>query len=301
VNRLAAVALLVAGTAAGCGSSGSSSTPPSKNGTIDALLRRPGPDVSVTPGADAFVVGSVRYPFLVIANNGKPVEKKAARVWVATGRKATPFAAVTAPLEPIGIPGKSGPAAGGVTKIYVAQFPIFHPGRYWLVAEPEGARLQAVGVFSVKAVSQVPAIGEKAPRSKTPTLGSAPVTALTTARPPDRDLLRYSVAGSLAAHKPFVVTFATPKFCTSRVCGPVVDVVDAARQRFAARGIRFIHVEVFTGNNPTKGYNRWMKQWRLTSEPWTFLAGADGVIKAEFQGSVSLGELSASIRRYLVS
>ena len=298
MNRLAAVALLVAGMAAGCGSSGTS-TSSSPNGSIDALLRRPGPDLSVTPGAGPFAVGPVRFPFLVIADNGKPVERPSAHVWVAAGRKARPFAAVTAPLEPIGIPGKSGPAAGGVTKIYVAQFPIFHPGRYWLVAEPVGARLQAVAVFNVNAALPVPAVGERPPASNTPTLGSAPITALTTARPPDRALLRYSVARSLSQHKPFVVTFATPKFCTSRVCGPVVDVVDAARQRFA--GIRFIHVEVFQNNDPAKGYNRWMRQWHLTSEPWTFLVGRDGLIKAEFQGSVSLDELSAAIRRYLVS
>ena len=122
---------------------------------------------------------------------------------------------------------------------------------------------------------------------------------LTTARPPDRALLHHSVAGSLAAHRPFVLTFATPKFCTSRVCGPVVDVVQAAARRFDSRGIRFIHVEVFQDNNPNKGYNRWMRQWGLRSEPWVFLVGRDGRIKAEFEGSVSLAELEAAIRARL--
>ena len=73
---------------------------------------------------------------------------------------------------------------------------------------------------------------------------------ITTSRPPDLPLLRYSIADSLAAHKPFVVTFATPKFCTSRTCGPVVDVVQAVRRRFERRGVRFIHVEVYTDNDP---------------------------------------------------
>ena len=111
--------------------------------------------------------------------------------------------------------------------------------------------------------------------------------------------MRYSVAGSLAAHRPFVVTFATPRFCTSRVCGPVVDVVDAVRRRFERRGVRFIHVEVFRANDPSKGLNRWMREWGLTSEPWTFLVGRDGRVKAEFQGSVSAAELSAAIRQTL--
>ena len=76
---------------------------------------------------------------------------------------------------------------------------------------------------------------------------------MTTATPPDRSLLRYSVADSLAAHVPFVLVFATPKFCTSRTCGPVVDVVEAVQKRFAGRGIRFIHVEIYQDNNPAMG------------------------------------------------
>jgi len=110
-------------------------------------------------------------------------------------------------------------------------------------------------------------------------------------------LLRYSVAGTLAEHRPFVVTFATPKFCTSRTCGPVVDVVDAVRRQFASSPVRFIHVEVFQDNDPAKGYNRWMKQWGLRSEPWTFVVGRDGRVKAKFEGSVSASELAAAVRR----
>jgi hypothetical protein len=110
-------------------------------------------------------------------------------------------------------------------------------------------------------------------------------------------LLRYSIAGSLAARVPFVVTFATPRYCTSRTCGPVVDVVNHVRPRWD--GIRFIHVEIFEDNNPRKGPNRWVRQWRLPGEPWTFLVGRDGRIKAKFEGSVSTRELNNAIRRWL--
>jgi hypothetical protein len=108
------------------------------------------------------------------------------------------------------------------------------------------------------------------------------------------------VAGSLAAHKPFVVVFATPRFCTSRTCGPVVDVVDAVRRRFRGTDVRFVHVEVYRRNDPTLGVNRFMRQWHLPSEPWTFLVGADGRIKARFEGPVSVGELAAAVRRTLL-
>ena len=292
MGRVVAVLLIAAGVVSACGSS--------SRGTIDSLLKRPGPDVAVTAVAGSFVPGLVRFPFLVIDNSGKPVERATARVWVAAARDARPFASTTARLEPIGVPGRSAEAAGHVTKIYVAHFRISRPGRYWLVAVPDGARIQAVSVFEVDASLPVPKVGAKAPASATPTLGSEPVAALTTDVPPDRDLLRQSVAGSLAAHEPFVVTFATPRFCTSRVCGPVVDVVQSVARRFSPSGIRFIHVEVYRDNDPTKGYNRWMRQWGLTTEPWTFLVGRDGRIKSEFEGSVSAGELTRAVRAQLV-
>jgi hypothetical protein len=43
-----------------------------------------------------------------------------------------------------------------------------------------------------------------------------------------------------------------------------------------------------------------MKQWHLTTEPWTFVVGADGLIRAKFMGSVSAGELEAAVKRFLV-
>jgi hypothetical protein len=299
VGRIAAVLALATALAAGCGSQ-SSPKALSSSLTIGEMLKVRGPTVAVTMGAGTFVPGSVRFPFMVITNAARPVNEPTARVWIASGKNQKPFAQTTARLEPIGIPGRSSPAAGGVTRIYVTRFHIPRPGRYWLVTQPAGRRIKGVGVFDVHATSPAPAVGAKAPASRTPTLADAPLAKLTTADPPDRALLRYSVAGSLAAHKPFVVTFATPRYCTSRVCGPVVDVVDAVRRGLASSGIRFIHVEVYTDNNPTKGYNVWMRQWGLSTEPWTFLVGPDGRIKAEFEGSVSEAELTNAVKAKLL-
>jgi hypothetical protein len=104
----------------------------------------------------------------------------------------------------------------------------------------------------------------------------------------------------LRAHAPFVVSFATPRYCSSRACGPVVDVVDGTRRHFANEGsIRFIHVEIYQDHDPRKGQNRWVREWHLPSEPWTFFVGRDGRIKAKFEGSISSRELESAIRRFL--
>jgi hypothetical protein len=210
-----------------------------------------------------------------------------------------PFARTVAHLERIGVPG--GAVAGAMTRIYVAHVRIPRPGTYWLVARPIGddAHISGIRDLEVHARSVTPAIGARAVASRTPTLATAPAAKLTTRVPPDRALLRYSVAGSLRAHLPFVLVFATPRYCTSRTCGPVVDVVDSVRRQFAKTRIRFIHVEIYKDNNPAKGENRWVRQWRLPTEPWIFLVGRDGRIKAKFEGAVSRTELAAAVRAHL--
>jgi len=270
--------------------------------SIAAVLARPGANVNSVPGTEDYAPGQVRVSFLLIDNQGAAVNRPQARVWVATSDHGRPFAQASAVLEPIGVPGESEAASLDVTKIYVAHFSVARAGIYTLAVETLGRRpVQAELHIQVRKHPQALAIGSKAISSDTPTIASThgDFARLTTRTPPDRAMLRYSVAGSLKAHKPFVLVFATPKFCTSRTCGPVTDVVDAVRKEFVRTDIRFIHVEIYKDNNPGLGNNAWVKQWRLPSEPWTFLVGADGRIKARFEGSVSAAELAASVRRYL--
>lgn len=245
-------------------------------------------------GTSEYVPGTARVSFLVVANNGRAVNRPTADVWIARSRNARPLARTTARLEHVGV-------SADVQSIYVAHVRLPQAGRYWLVARPVGGdtRIGGIGSLDVKAHSPTPAVGAKAPPSDTPTLGTEPVRLLTTGVPPDRGLLRYSVAGSLRAHVPFVLVFATPRFCTSRTCGPVVNIVDSVRKRLRRGSLRFIHVEIYRDNNPARGFNRWVRQWRLQTEPWVFLVGRDGRIKAKFEGAISSGELERAVRSRL--
>ena len=290
------VLLAAALGAAACGGSKTGAGNPAP-GTLGAQLARPGPDVALIQGTSDYATGGVRVTFLVIDSKSRAVDRPHARVWVGPSLAARPTVSTEATLEPIGVPGRSAAAVGDVTRIYVARFALSKPGRYTLVAQPDGAKIQGLATLEVGRHPQAPAVGDPAIASRTPTLASThgDVVALTTAKPPDRSLLRYSVADSLAADAPFVLVFATPKFCSSRTCGPVVDVAQAVQQRFAGSGVRFIHVEIYEDNNPAQGFNRCVKEWRLPSEPWVFVVGRDARIKARFEGSVSVAELSAAV------
>ena len=46
--------------------------------------------------------------------------------------------------------------------------------------------------------------------------------------------------------------------------------------------------------------NQWVREWGLPSEPWIFLVGRDGRVKARFEGSVSAAELTAAVRKDLL-
>ena len=301
--RFAATGLTCVLLAAGCGShAGGSRGVPIGGATLRDILSRPGPDVPLVAGTSDYSPGPIRLSFLVIRRDGAAVSRPAARALVAESPDSKPFAQATASAEPIGVPGSSFGYNPKITRLYVARFSVSRPGHYYVLAEPVGGKpIQALGKLTVKRVTASPAIGSKAPRSRTPTLASdrGNIAKLTTRVPPDTALLRYSVAASIAAHKPFVLVFATPSLCESRTCGPVVDVVDAVRRRFAHGDIRFIHVEIYKNNDPAQGPNRWVRQWRLPGEPWTFLVGANGRIGAKFEGSVSVAELSAAVRRHL--
>jgi hypothetical protein len=296
VRCAAALCLVVCFIAAGCGGSSSAQEEPDAS-SLEALWRAPGEDVAIIPGSADFGPGTVRLSFLVVDGQGRVVTRPTARVWLARALEARPFATATARSEPIGVKG-SDPADAAA--IFVSRFQLKQPGKYWLLAEPVGGKkIQALGNVVVKERAAAPDIGDQAPASQTPTLANATIKQLSTSKVPDRELYRSSIADALHDRAPFVVVFATPAYCTSRTCGPVVDVVSAVRQKHAKDGIRFIHVEIYEDNDPAKGENQWVKEWKLPSEPWVFVVGPDGKVRDRFEGTVSVRELEASVQQHL--
>jgi hypothetical protein len=267
------------------------------------LTAAPGGFVSLTLSSSDFAVGPNRLGFLIVRRDGKLVQSPRATVWVGTEGASKPARAEAelVPLEPHSHqPGAVPHDHLDATDLYVTHVDLPATGRYWVVVTPEGEDIQGVGSIEVSSQSATPALGAKAPRSDNPTLADAPAEAITTASPPDTELLRDSIAGALDAHEPFVVVFATPKYCESRTCGPTVETVDAVRRDLISSPVRWIHVEIYEDNDPAKGTNEWVKQWNLPSEPWVFVVDEKGVIRAKFEGAVSKDELEQAVRSHLL-
>ncbi len=289
---------------AGCGgtksgtpsttSATSSAAPPV--GSLEALWRSAKQRVGLVEGSSDFQPGSNRVSFLVVDSQSRVISTPTATIWVATGLKSMPYERTIARSEPIGVPGGE---SAGVGSIFVTHVRLPMPGKYWILALPVGGTsISALGNLVVGKTPDAPAVGARAIPSDTPTLASThgKLAALSTATHPDPRLYRVSVAEALTRHVPFVLTFATPKFCQSRTCGPVVDVVDAVARKLAATPVRFIHVEIYKDNDPAKGFNRWVKQWNLPNEPFTFVVDRQGIVRAKLSGAFSVGELEQTIR-----
>jgi hypothetical protein len=104
-----------------------------------------------------------------------------------------------------------------------------------------------------------------------------------------------TVTDALQSGKPIVVAFATPAYCTSRICAPVMEqVVDPLFSRYGENAV-FIHIEPYllrdlreaNARNPVPA----VLEWRLQSEPWVFVIDRDGRIAGRFEGVVALEEV----------
>jgi hypothetical protein len=96
--------------------------------------------------------------------------------------------------------------------------------------------------------------------------------------------------------EPVVLLFATPQFCQSRVCGPVVDVAEQVKEEYGDRA-EFIHMEIFNENDPNKGVRKQVGAFHLPSEPWLFVIDEDGRISDAVEGAFGPKLLTRAVER----
>jgi hypothetical protein len=170
-------------------------------------------------------------------------------------------------------------------------------------AESETIRM----TFEVADSTPTVQIGDQAPPSDTPTAADVDgdLTRLSTDENPVPAFYETSVADALAAHEPFVLVFATPKFCTSQQCGPTLDSIKPIAE--AHPDVTFINVEPYQLEEqdgqlqPVLDANGQLQaapatdEWGLLSEPWIFVVDRDGIVRGSFEGVVGQPELEQAL------
>jgi len=171
-----------------------------------------------------------------------------------------------------------------------------------------GGDIQAETVrmtFSVLDAPTAIAVGQKSPASKTPTVADVggDVTKISTDTDPDPAFYQTSVADALAAKKPFMVIFATPKFCQTAQCGPTLDMFKPIAA--AHPDVTFINVEPYKLQDvdgqlqPVLSATQQLQatdttnEWGLLSEPWIFAVDRDGIVRGSYELTITDAELNA--------
>ena len=182
--------------------------------------------------------------------------------------------------------------------IWGAEFTTEAPG-----APSETIRMQ----FQVADSSPTIQVGQEAPASDTPTLDDVggDLSKLSTDDEPVEAFYETSDADALADGTPFLLAFATPKFCASAQCGPTLDRLKPVAT--AHPGVTFINVEpyqlevvdgqlqpVLDANNQLTAAPA-VTEWGLLSEPWVFVVDGDGIVRGSFEGVVGEDELDRAL------
>ena len=191
--------------------------------------------------------------------------------------------------------------ATDVQGIYVTQVTFPRAGTWGLeilAQSGHGAVESSRLSISALAASLTPMVGTPAPRSRNRIASDVPeLKQIDSSEPPDPRLHQTRIADAIAQGKPQIIVFATPRHCTSRVCGPVVDVV---RTLIPIHGDRvvFIHEEIWESGSLQR-FSPTVEEWNLRSEPWIFVVDGTGMVRARFEGLTTRRELEAALKLVL--
>jgi hypothetical protein len=192
-------------------------------------------------------------------------------------------------------------ADSDVRGLYISRLTFAHPGPWGIklqARDDSGSLATARLTVMVSETSQTPALSSPAPRSRN--LVAADVRDLRqidTSQKPDPRLHQVRIVDAIAQRKPQLIVFATPQFCTSRMCGPVVEIVRQLLPEYNKQ-VAFAHQEIWQDFASKKVFPT-VEEWRLVSEPWIFIVDSDGIIRAKFEGLVTGRELEAALQEVL--
>ena len=193
---------------------------------------------------------------------------------------------------------------GDEVGVYVAHVTFDEPGLWGVevsaavegeVKEP--ARVQ----FDVLEGSNTPAVGDPAPRSAQATLRDVTdISEIDSSSPPRTAMHELTIAEAIDSGQPTVLAFATPAFCQSRVCGPLMDSVVAPLFQRYGEQVNFVHVEPYELAKARQGEIvpvPAVEEWGLQTEPWLFIIDREGRIAGKFEAIVSVEEVEPVLQR----
>jgi hypothetical protein len=245
--RVAGLSVL-AGVAAAC--SGGKKPPAAKAGSLAALSRGKSSSLTVVTPQPALARPNDRFALALLSpDNTKIYKGGTARAWVARSQEEVATGPIDLAwhgkdLERGVYVGRTGFAAEGVWYAYVearpdgAPEPLYGGLQFQVGRPPPG----------VQGAKPQPIPGEVAPSVATPTVANHRGVEPICTRTPMCSLHRISLDAALRDTKPTVLLIGTPRFCTSRLCGPVLDFVEKVARSPLGRSVNFVHIEQYAND-----------------------------------------------------
>lgn len=316
--RLVGAALIaMALVASGCGGDGDDPAPtgqaaapdasefPDPDGrTLEQIAADEGAesDLVVAPSGQVFEPGENRLGFGVFTIDREPVSDAEMAIYAARPNKPAvgPFPASVESLD-VGAAFRSRSTStdpDAAKSVYAANVDLEGKGEWRLLAlvkQPDGGfAYTPLPSAVVGRFPRVPGPGDPAPVVETLTAADVggDLTKIDTRQPPST--MHDDNFADVVGKEPVVLLFATPALCSSRVCGPVVDIAEQVKSERGDEAA-FIMQEIYKDNSVDEGLREQVKAYDLPSEPWLFVVDSDGKISTAIEGAFSEGELNAAL------
>jgi hypothetical protein len=260
------------------------------------------------------VVGQNRFAFGLL-KSGRLLERAEVvlRLYEMQGQEAQLAAEMKPTYHPVGQPDQGvhrhadgtqhvhGTSDSDVRGIYVTRLDFTRAGPWGielLVREGDGSVTAARLTVTVLDSAVTPMLGSPAPRSRNLIARDVKdLRQIDTSQRPDIRLHQTRIVDAIRQGKPQLIVFATPQFCTSRMCGPVVEIVKTLLPGYGKR-VSFVHQEIWQDFALKQPFST-VIEWQLRSEPWIFIVDGQGVIRAKFEGLVTARELEPELQQIL--
>jgi hypothetical protein len=272
--------------------------------TLAELREGLGPGPLMAKSVSVLHPGRNRFAFALFDRARRQIADTPAALYVAPeggGQVEGPYLAEYRSLE-VSRDRRSETVAGdddAAKSIYVADVPFRHEGEYEVLGVTQLDQRVVGGnpvrVRVARPAAKPPPVGGRVPRVHTPTVDDVGHVSEIDTREPPSSMHDHDLADVLA-RRPVMLLFATPRLCRSRICGPVVDVMEEVKARHPDAAA-FIHMEVWNGNDRENGQRPQVRAFGIPSEPWLFAIDRSGRVAARIEGAFSVEEAEDALAK----
>jgi hypothetical protein len=202
-------------------------------------------------------------------------------------------------------------AIEGLRGLYAADVEFPSAGRWgtrFHATFPDGTEETVRVDYDVWEETSTPPIGSPAPLIDTPVAEDVGGDLARISSDPDpvERFYELSILDAIEADKPAVIAFVTPAFCQTATCGPTIEKIKEVATNHPT-DVNFVHVEPYLMWEQD-GYLQpmlseegwlqsapWTERYGLRTEPYVIVIDADGLVRAKFEGAITVDELEDAL------